>query len=486
MQVTETQTEGLRKQYKVIVAASDIAQKLEYRLQEIGQQVRVPGFRPGKVPVKVLKQRFGSSVMGEVLERAVNDSSNQAINERGLRPALQPKIEIVSFEEGKDLEYTMAVEILPEITVMDFAEIDIERMTVEVSDEEVAQALERLAGAQKKTQPLAKPRKAKSGDVLVIDFRGSVDGEEVAGMAGEGHHLELGSNRFVAGFEDQLIGLGKGEERQITVTFPEAYVNDKLAGKEAVFEVKVNDLLETAPQEIDDDLAVALGEENLAALTEKVRARVEQDYAQFARARFKRDLLDKLAEGHEFPVPPGMLDTEFDAIWKQLEADRDQGRVDPDDEGKEEEDLKAEYRAIADRRVRLGLLLSEVGRQNGIDVTQEEVNRALMQEAQRHQGHEREVFEFYQKSPEAMANLRAPIFEDKVIDFITALAKVRERKVTPEELQDEESDDGRPDRPAKAKKAAARKTAAKNAKSTKSKTAAAEGKSSAKKQGEAS
>jgi trigger factor len=435
MQVTETQSDGLKHEYKVVIAASDIAEKMAHRLEEIGQKVRLPGFRPGKVPVTILKQRFGSSVMGEVLERAVNDSSSQAIAERGLRPALQPKIEVVSFDEGKDLEYTMAIEVLPEIKVMDFAEIELERLIVEAPDEEVQSVLERLAGRNKNTRPLPEKRKARSGDVLVIDFRGSVDGDELPGMAGEGHHLELGSNRFVAGFEEQLVGIDVGEAREVKVTFPEAYGNDKLAGKEAIFQVKVHDILETVAMEINDDLAVALGEADLETLKGKVRQQIDTDYSQLSRAHLKRRLLDRLAEGHDFPVPPGMLDSEFEAIWKQLEVDRQEGRLDPEDEGKDEDALKAEYRAIAERRVRLGLLLSEVGRQNGIDVTQEEANRALMQEAQSHPGHEREVFDFYQKTPEAMARLHAPIFEDKVVDFIVALAKVTEREITPAEFQ---------------------------------------------------
>jgi trigger factor len=469
MQVTETQSDGLKHEYKVVIAASEIADKMAHRLQDLGRKVRLPGFRPGKVPVKILKQRFGASVMGEVLEQAVADSSNQAIAERGLRPALQPKIEIVSFEEDKDLEYTMALEVLPDIKMMDFAQIELEGLSVEVPEEEVQNVLEHLADSHRKTQALTKKRKAQSGDVLVIDFKGSVDGEELPGMAGEGHHLELGSNRFVAGFEDQLIGIDKGEEREIKVTFPEAYVNDKLAGKDAVFQVKVHDILETVPMEINDDLAVALGEETLESLKAKVRQQVEQDYGQLARARQKRALLDKLADGHDFPVPTGMVDAEFDVIWKQLKEDQEQGRIDPEDEGKDDDTLQEEYRAIAVRRVRLGLLLSEVGRQNDIDVTQDEANRALMREAQRYQGQEREVFDFYQKTPEAMAKLRAPLFEDKVVDFITALAKVTERKVTPKELQEADS---APEPATKAKKKKAAKSAAKKTKTTKAKTAA--------------
>ncbi len=461
MQVTETQTDGLKHEYKVVVAASDIAEKVEHRLQELGKQVRLPGFRPGKVPVSVLKQRFGSSVRGEVLERAVNDSSTQAITERGLRPALQPKIEIVSFDEGKDLEYTMAIEVLPEITVMDLGEIELERLTVQVPDDEVEAVLTRMAESNKKTQALSKKRKARSGDVLVIDFRGSVDGEELPGMAGEGHHLELGSNRFVSGFEEQLVGMDVGEERQITVTFPEAYGNEKLAGKEALFEVKVHDILEAVAMEINDDLAVAFGESDLAALKDKVRQQIVLDYGQLARARLKRALLDQLADAHDFPVPSGMLETEFEAIWNQLDQDRQQGRVDPEDEGKSEEDLKAEYRTIAERRVRLGLLLSEVGRQNSIDVTQEEANRAIVREAQSHPGHEREILDFYQKNPEAISRLQAPIFEDKVVDFIVALAKVTEREIKPAELQAELSEPETSAKPGTAKKSSSAKPAAK-------------------------
>lgn len=288
-------------------------------------------------------------------------------------------------------------------------------------------------------------------------------------MAGEGHHLELGSNRFVSGFEDQLVGIDAGEERQVTVTFPETYGNEKLAGKQAIFEVKVHDILEAVPMEINDDLAVAMGEADLDALKGKVRQQIELDYGQLARARLKRALLDQLAEGHDFPVPAGMLETEFNAIWKQLEEDRQQGRIDPEDVDKDEEDLKAEYRMIAERRVRLGLLLSEVGRQNGIDVSQEEVNRAIMQEAHGHPGHEREVMEFYQKNPEATSRLQAPIFEDKVVDFMVALAKVTERAVTPADFQAEISEPETAAKPSAAKKKAGGKPAAKKKTASKSK-----------------
>ncbi len=437
MQVTETQADGLSREFKITVAAKDIDEKIEHRLMELGSQVKVPGFRPGKVPLTVLKQRFGSSVMGEVLENAVRDSSNQAMMERGLRPAMQPKIEITSFDPGTDLEYTMALEVLPEIEFMDFAGLELERLKVSVPDEEVDNALQEITKSQRKTEPLAEPRKAESGDVLVIDFRGTVDGEEQPGMAAEGHHLELGSNQFVGTFEDQLIGADKGEQRQVTVTFPEAYVNDKLAGREAVFEVTVQDILASVPVPIDDDLAKRMGLESLDALKGNVRTQIEKEYQQVSRGRMKRQLLDKLADGHGFEVPAGMVDAEFEVIWRQVEEDRGRGELDPEDEGKSEDKLKEEYREIAERRVRLGLLLSEVGRKNAIEVSQEEVNQALLREAQRHPGKEREVFEFFQKSPEALANLRAPLFEDKVVDYIVELASVSERELTPDALRAE-------------------------------------------------
>ena len=461
MQVTETLHEGLKREFKVQISAKDIEEKMAGRLQELGTQVKVPGFRPGKVPITILKQRFGRSVMGEVLESAVNDSSSQAISERGLRPATQPKIEIKSFDEGKDLEYTMALEILPDIEPMDFADLELERLTIEVQDSAVQETLEDLAKAQKRTKPVEKSRKCKSGDVLVIDFRGQVGGEELPGMSAEDHHLELGSNAFVEGFEDQLIGAKPGDSRQVTVTFPEAYVNDKLAGREAVFDVTVKGIQEMVPVPVDDELATALGEESLDSLKGKVSERLAAEYREIARNRLKRELLDKLAERHEFPAPEGMVDAEFDSIWQRIEEDRKQDALDPEDAAKSDDDLKTEYRDIADRRVRLGLLLSEVGRRNGIEVTQDEMNRAMLMEAQRHPGHEREIFEFFQRTPEALANLRAPIFEDKVVDFIVDLAKVSERGVTPEELREEmtrdtdstgpEADGDAPEATAKAK-----------------------------------
>jgi trigger factor len=473
MQVTETLSDSLKREYTVVIAAKDLGEKLEARLEKIGQEVRLPGFRPGKVPMPILRKRFSQSVMGEVIEQAVRDSSTQALTERGLRPAMQPKIEITAFEEGKDLEYKIAVELLPDIEVGDLSKIELERLKIAAPEAEIDEALDRLASAKRETTALETPRPAEKGDVLVIDFRGTVDGEALPGMAGEDHHLELGSNRFVEGFEGQLIGAEAGQERTITVTFPDQYVNDKLAGREALFEVTVKEVRATVPRVIDDALAKDLGEPDLAALRSKVGEQLQGDYDRMSRTQLKRQLLDVLADAYEYDVPLGMVDSEFEAIWKQIEEERGHGHTDPEDEGKSDDELKAEYREIAERRVRLGLLLSEVGRLNGIEVNQDELNRALMMEAQNHPGHERKVLEFYQNSPEALANLRAPMFEDKVVDFILDLSKVTERSVSPSDFQDEAEaaaktggekatkSGGKSGARAKAKKPAAKKPAAK-------------------------
>lgn len=433
MQITETSADGLKREFKVVIAAADIAQKVDARLSEIGRNVRLPGFRPGKVPMSMLKKRYGAHVMGEVLEQAVGDSSAQAMRERGLRPALQPKIEIVSFEEGADLEYKMNVELLPDITPAPLGEIELERLKPEIADSEVDRQLERIAENNRKTTPVDRP--AESGDAVVIDFVGRVGGVEFPGGKGENHTLRLGSNQFIAGFEDQLVGAKAGEKRVVKVSFPQEYGNEELAGKEAEFEVDVKEVRALEPATVDEDLAQRIGFDSLDELRKTVREQLERDFAQLARHKLKRRVLDALAERHDFPVPSGMVDLEFETIWKQLEEERKRNPESAsEDAGKSEDELKAEYRKIAERRVRLGLLLSEIGRQNNIQVTNEEVNRAIVQEARRFPGQERKVVEFYRNNPDALANLRAPIYEDKVIDFIVEMAKVTDKPVSPEEL----------------------------------------------------
>jgi trigger factor len=442
MQITETSTEGLKHEFKVTVGADDIKQRIETRLQEIGRQVKLPGFRPGKVPLTVLRQRYGSAVMGEVLERAVNDSSSEAMREHKLRPALQPKVEIVAFNEGRDLEYKLAVEVLPDVVPMNFAELKLERLRPEVPDTEIDSALERIARQQRKDEPVDRP--AVSGDIVVIDFTGSIAGEEFPGGSAKGHRLELGTGQFIPGFEDQLIGAKAGEQRTVAVTFPADYGAAELAGKEASFAVEVKEVREIKPQPIDESLAEAVGMENLQALRDAVRQQIERDYDGIAKQRLKRQLLDRLAEHHRFAVPQGMIDIELDVIWKQFEAERERAKergVAEPDEGKSDDEIKAEYRDIAERRVRLGLLLSEVGRNNNIQVTQDEINRAVAEEARRFPGHERQVIEYYRNQPGALDNLRAPIFENKVIDYIVEIAEVTDRPVPIAELLKEEEEE---------------------------------------------
>lgn len=433
MQITETSTDGLRREYKVVITAADMTGRVDAQLKEIGKTVKMPGFRPGKVPMPVLKQRYGQSVLGEVLERAANDATAKVVDEHKLRPALQPKVEIVSFEDGKDLEFKLAYEVLPVFEVADLSGVEVTKPVVEITDEQVDETLTRIASSRKSSQPLTEDRAAAKGDVVVIDFDGSVDGEKRPGMKGEGHELELGTQSFIDTFEDQLVGSRPGEHRTVTVTFPEAYHAPELAGKEAVFEVDVKEIRVPVPAVVDDEFAKGIGFDDLAALKTSIRERLGGEYASVSRMRAKRVLLDRLAELHSFDVPAGMVDVEFEQIWRRLQDELKAGAA-GEDQDKDEEKLRAEYRDIAVRRVRLGLVLSEVGSKNNINVTREELNQAVLAEVRRYPGQEREVFDFFKNNPQAVESLRAPVFEDKVVDFILEQVKVTETPVTAEEL----------------------------------------------------
>jgi len=458
MQVTETRNEGLTREFTVRIEAKDIDEKVDHRLAEVGKGLNIPGFRPGKAPLSLLQKRYGKAVKGEILEAAVQDSSAQAIAERGLTPAMRPKIEITSYEDGEDLEYTMQVELMPEFEPAEFSEIELERITIKVSDEEVDDALAKIAKENRMAEPVAKPRKAKLGDVAVIDFVGRTEGTEFPGGAGKEVHLELGSGRFIPGFEEQIVGAQPGEQRTAKVTFPEDYNVPDLAGKEAEFEITVRELREYMESSVDDALATTLGFEDLSKMRAAVRENLEHEYGAMSRTGLKRRLLDRLAELHDFEVPAGMVDVEFEAVWQQFEQAREQGQIDEDDVGKSDDDLRSDYRAIAERRVRLRLLLSETGRRNNIEVTPDEINRAIMAEAQRYPGRQREVVEYYQNHPEALAQIRAPLFENKVTDFVLEIAKVKERSGTIEDLLQIDREDSNSKKKAggsaKAKKAA--------------------------------
>ncbi len=437
MQVTETNADGLTREFKVVIPAKQFQDRITARLLDRQRSMRLPGFRPGKVPMNLVDKHWRQAVTGEELERTIGDSSAQIVTDRGLRPAGQPKIEITNFKDGSDLEYKMNIELIPEIEPTDFSKLELTRTVVDIPDAEVEQALERIAKEQAKSEPVAESRPAAKDDVLVIDFVGRVDGEEFPGGKAEGHHLRLGAGMLIPGFEDQLIGAEPGQKRAVNVTFPDDYPRKELAGKAAVFDVEVKELKKLVPAAIDDELAKGLGVDNLEELRKRVREQLQQEYGVATRARIKRQLLDKLNETHDFALPPALTEAEFNQIWGQVEADRKAGNIDPEDKDKSEEQLREEYLAIARRRVKLGLLLSEIGRRANVDVKQEELQRAMMNEARRYPGQEQKVFEFYQNNPQAMAGLRAPLYEDKVVDYIVDAAKVTERKVTPDEFAEE-------------------------------------------------
>ena len=454
MQVTETSNEGLKREYTVVIPKEDIDGRMSERLTEVGTTVNVPGFRPGKVPLAILKKRFGDAVRGEILEQTIQDSIQKTMDEKDLRPAMEPKVDLVTFEDGVDLEYKMTVEVIPDIEPIDFGTIELERLIAEVPDGDVESSMERLA-EQQKTYAVEEGRAAEDGDQLLMNFLGRIDGEAFDGGAAEGMELVLGSGQFIPGFEEQLVGTKAGDKKIVNVDFPEDYGAENLAGKAAEFDVDVSEVRAPAKVEIDEEFAKSMGAEDLAALQSMVRDQIGSEYTQISRGRLKRELLDKLSDTADFEVPPGMLEDEFQNIWKQLKEAKEQDRLDEDDKGKSDEELEERYREIATRRIRLGLLLSEIGRVNNLTVSQDDLNRAMAEQAQRFPGQETQVMQFYQENPQAMQELQAPIFEDKIIDYILELAKVTERTVSIEELLAEPDGEGASE--TKAKKAKKKK-----------------------------
>ena len=433
-QVQEVSKKGLVREFTVTVPQATVEKNLLLRLEEIGKTARLPGFRPGKIPMKVLRQHYGSNARAEVLDKTVSDVTETALTERNLRPAMQPKIELVSFAEDKDLEFKLNVEILPDVTPGDFTKIALEKLVTDVEDKTISDAIARASKSIREPEVVTEKRPAQLGDVLVIDFDGSVDGKSQPGMKGEGHRLELGSKSFIDTFEDQLVGSQVGDKKKITVTFPKEYHAANLAGKEAEFAVEVKELRAAKPIEMNDELAKELGFETIDKLRERVKGDIAADYERISRAIIKRHLMDKLAESHVFEVPPGMLDAEFGTIWKQLEASKASGELSEEDKKKTDEQLQKEYREIAERRIRLGLLLAEVAQTQKINVEPNELRNALMAEARLYPGQEKAVFDYYTQTQGAMDRLRAPLLEDKVIDHILSKTKTTEKKISAEEL----------------------------------------------------
>ncbi|HEX4370369.1 MAG TPA: trigger factor [Rhizomicrobium sp.] len=439
MQITQTVSEDLRRQYTVTIPASELDAKVIKRLEEMKPRVNLKGFRPGKAPVSFLKRQFGKSVMGEVVEQAVNEGSQKAISDNQLKPALQPRIEPVGdvseVVNGKaDLQFTVTVDLMPEFQTADVAQLKVEKITAEVTDADLDEALQTLAKQSRGYAARPEGEAAQKDDIATIDFVGSVDGVEFPGGKGEDFNLTLGSGQFIPGFEDQLIGAKAGEQRDVKVTFPTDYQAADLAGKEAAFAVTVKEIKAPEDAKIDDELAKKMGLEDLATLKDRVRDQVKADFNAASRLHLKRRILDALDTAHSFPLPPAMVEAEFASIWAQVEAELKREGKTAEDEGQTEDELKAEYRAIAERRVRLGLVLGKLGEQNGITITGDEVNRAVMARARQFPGQEQQVFQYYASNPQAQAEIRAPLFEEKVVDFIAELAEVTPKNVDRETL----------------------------------------------------
>jgi trigger factor len=441
MQITETNAEGLKRQLKVVVGAAELNQRFSARLDEIKDRVQLKGFRKGKVPVAHLKKVFGRSLMAEVLEQMVEETSRQALNDRHERPAFPPRIELPEDKEEierviggtADLAFKMSFEVLPEIKLMDFSELKLERLVANVDDAAVDKAIDDLV-ARNTSYELVEGRAAGHGDRLTIDYIGKIDGQPFEGGSGEGAFLGIGQGGFLAGFEDGLIGARAGEERVVTVTFPTDYGVKTLAGKTAVFDVKVKEVAAPKKPDVNDEFAKTLGAETLLQLRELVAQQIKREYDAASRAQLKGALLDELEKRHEFALPPSLVDREFEMIWRRVTEELKREGKTFEDEGKTEEAARAEYRKIAERRVRLGLIVGEIGDKNKIQVTQDEVRRALVEQARRFPGQARYIYEFYEKNPGAITELKAPIFEDKVVDFVLELAKPFERSVSREEL----------------------------------------------------
>jgi trigger factor len=449
MQVTQTHSDGLRHEFKIVVPASDLEARLDNRVSEMKDSVRLNGFRPGKVPPAHLKKIYGRSLMAEAIEALVRETNAKIVTDNGFKLAMEPKVtlpegkdEIESVFTGQsDLSYTVALEVLPPITLADFKGIKIERPVAEVTAAEIDEAVSRIANQNRPYSARADGGKVASGDRVTISYVGKIDGEAFEGGTGDDIVVNVGSNTFIPGFEEQLIGMAAGEARTVNVRFPNNYLAEKLAGKDAVFEVTAKSIEAPGEVTIDDAFAKSLGLETLDKLKDAIKDRLTREHAAASRQKLKRVLLDRLDELHKFDAPPTMVEDEFNNVWKTVLSDLESSGKSFADEGTTEEKAKAEYRAIADRRVRLGLVLAEIGEKNNIKVNDEELSRAAADRARQFPGQEQQVWEYYRKNPQALASLRAPIYEEKVVDFIVELASVTDKPVSRDELFREEEDD---------------------------------------------
>ena len=454
MQVKELEAKGLKRKYHVTIDSKQIEQQTLSELKAVGQNMKMPGFRPGNIPMKVLQQRYGKAVQGDVLKQVINRSTNDVITERKLRPALTPQINVEDYKEGGDLTFSMEFEIFPEVPELTLDGITLKRNVVEIDEKEIDDALARIADRSPNLVDAPEGSKAEKGHVATIDFKGMVDGVAFDGGTATDFNLELGSGQFIEGFEDQLVGAKVGDKVNVNVTFPTPYHSEALAGKPALFEVTVKNLRQKETPVIDDAFATARGLENLQALRDAVRTQLGREYDQVVRNQLKKQLFDRL-ETTELEVPEGMVDLEFNSIWERLQEARQQG--DEELAGKSDDELKEEYRAIAVRRVKLGIMLADLGNKNKIQVSREELGRAAMQQASQFPGQERKVLEFYRANPQRMEELRGPILEEKVVDFILSKLSFDDTKVTPEQLMNASEEEGAVEKKAEKPKAKKKK-----------------------------
>ncbi|MDB5511044.1 MAG: trigger factor [Enterovirga sp.] len=442
MQVTETRSEGLKREYKVTLPATELAERLTSELTTLKDKVRINGFRPGKVPIAHLRKLYGRSVMAEVVQNAVNEANRKIIADNNLKLALEPKIDMPSdqaevekaLDARGDLDFTVAVEVLPTFELADLSDVSVKKLVAEVTDEELDTAVNRMAQQNRAFAAKGEGAEAAQGDRVVVDFVGRIDGEPFEGGTASDITVEIGSGSFIPGFEDQLVGAKAGEDRKVNVTFPENYGSAELAGKAAEFDVTVKDVQAPGEVAIDDELAKGFGMESLDKLREAVRSAISNDFEAQARRKLKKELLDALDAKYAFELPAGLVEQEFNAVWSQVLADLKNNGRSFADEGTTEEAARDEYRRISERRVRLGLVLAQVGASADIQVTDEEVDRALVERVRQYPGQERQVWEFFQKNPGAKAELRAPILEEKTVDHLLGRVKVVEEPVSREEL----------------------------------------------------
>ncbi len=435
MQTVETLNEGLKRAYRLTIEAKEIDARVDRELKSVAPQVKMPGFRPGKVPANLIRKMHGPRLEQQALETAIQESVQQLMNEKKLRPAMQPTIELEGHEPGKDAIVKVALETLPEVPEPKVEALKIERLTVEPTEAEIEESLQRIASGQKSFEPAPAKYAARMGDRVLVDFEGRIDGEPFEGGKGEGMSVELGSGRLIPGFEDQLVGAKANEQRVLNVRFPDDYNVDYLKGRDATFDVTVNEVQTGRDAGLDDDFAKSMGLEGIGQLRELIKGQLRQELDGLVRTYMKRQLLDELAARHDFPVPASMVEAEFDQIWQQLEHEAGH-EADPEAARADMEKDRDDYRAIAERRVRLGLLLSDIGQKNGIEVSQQEMNQLVAQAAQQYRPEDRQRFsEYVRENPMAGAQLRAPLYEDKVVDFLFSTAQLRERAASREELQ---------------------------------------------------